>query len=125
MWALWIFALAGISTLFGVALRILPPRLRRGYLPTALLCLALFAARALSSHDTRMVLWFAGLVGIAFLAVLPMGQMPADMAPAWDPACRLHPQYAALARRGRIAAIAFLGVAGTLITLSLIFVRGL
>ena len=125
VWSLWIFALVGIATLFGVAIRILPPRLRRRYLTIALVCLALFSARAASSRDTRTVLWFAGVVGIASLAILSMGQMPADMPPATDPACRLHPQYAAVARRGRIAGSAFIAMVIGLVTLSLIFVRGL
>jgi hypothetical protein len=125
VWSFWIFALVGIATLFGVVLRILPAGLRRRLLTIAPVCLALFSARAGFSGDTRTVLWFAGVVGIASLMILSMGQMPADMPPATDPACRRHPQYAAVARRGKIAAAAFIVVAIGLVTLSLIFVRGL
>jgi hypothetical protein len=125
IWSLWIFGLVGIAMLLGVVVRILPNRLRRRYLAFALLGFALFSARAAFSRDARTVLFFAGVGGIASLAILSMGQMPADMPPATDPACRLHPQYAAVARRGRIAGTAFIALATGLGTLSLIFVRGL
>jgi hypothetical protein len=60
VWALWVFALLGVACVFGVALWILPPRLRRRYPAVILLGTALFCARAAVSRDPRAVLWFGG-----------------------------------------------------------------
>jgi hypothetical protein len=125
LWALWVFALIGLACLFGVALWILPPRLRRRYPAVILLAIALFVARAALARDPRAVLWFGGVLGIGCLVLLSMGQMPADMPSARDPAVREHPLYPAIARRGRIAGIAMVIVAATLVVLSAVFVRGL
>jgi hypothetical protein len=125
LWALWVFALLGLACVFGVALWILPPRLRRQYPALILLGTALFCARAAVSRDPRGVLWFGGLLGIACLSLMSMGQMPADMPSARDPAVRAHPLYPVVARRGRIAAIGMVIVVVALVVLSVIFVRGL
>jgi hypothetical protein len=125
VWALWVFALLGLACVFGVGLWILPPRLRRRYPAVILLGTALFCARAAVSRDPRAVLWFGGLLGIACLSLLPMGQLPADMPSARDPAVTEHPLYPVVARRGRIAAIGMVIVVVALVALSVIFVRGL
>jgi hypothetical protein len=54
-----------------------------------------------------------------------MGQLPADMPSANDPACRLHPEYPRVARRGLIAGVAITGVTITMATLTVVYVRGL
>lgn len=125
LWALWVFALIGLMCLFGVVLWILPPRLRRRYPAVALLAIALFSGDAALARDPRPVLWFGGLIGIGCLVLLSMGRMPADMPSARDPAVRQHPLFPAVARRGRIAGIALIIVAVTLVVLSAVFVRGL
>ncbi len=124
IWVLWIFALMGLACIFGAALWILPPRLRRRYPAVILFGTALFCARAAVSRDPRGVLWFGGLLGIACLALLSMGQMPADMPSARDPSVREHPLYSVVARRGRIAGISVVIAVVPLVVLSVLFVRG-
>lgn len=53
-----------------------------------------------------------------------MGKLPADMPSAKDPACRLHPEYPCVARRGRVAGMAVIGVTITIVALSVVRVRG-
>jgi hypothetical protein len=124
IWALWIFAVVGLTCIFGAALWILPPRLRRRYPAVILFGTALFCTRAAVSRDPRGVLWFGGLLGMACLTLLSMGQMPADMPSARDPAVREHPLYSVVARRGRIAGISLVIAVVALVVLSVVFVRG-
>jgi hypothetical protein len=124
-WTLWLFAVVGVSIMFGVVLWILPPPLRRKYPLIAFVAIVPLGVQAILSRDSRGWLWMFGLLGIAFLPLLAMGQMPADMPSARDPAVRRHPQYAAVARRGRIAGIGLIVLLAALIVLSGLFVGGL
>lgn len=107
-WSLWAFALVGIAAAFAAIARILPRHLRRRQPVLLLAMIASVIAQVMKSHSPRTALWFIGLIALGWAVPLAwMGPMPADMPSARDPVARAHhPQYAVIARRGRIATLA-------------------
>ena len=123
LWVLLTFAVVGVAALFGVTTWILPSRLRRRHSLVMLVVAALLFARVITTRDTRGALWFVGLMGVASLSLMVMGQMPADMPSAKNPAVRLHPLYQAIARRGRLAGLGYVALIVILSIVSLAYVR--
>ena len=124
MWAFWGFAAVGLGALVGVLFWMMPPLLRRGEgRQSVLVGLGLFLVILARSHSRGSLLFTAILCGLAALPLLWMGRMPADMPSARDPAIKEHPQYRAVARRGRIAAVAMFGLLVTAFVLAERYVR--
>jgi hypothetical protein len=126
-WAFWALAITGNVIFAAVMFRIAQmPRRTRVAGQTFALFGVVIVGPAVSSHDPRMVLWFTALgLGVCSLPLLGIGRLPADMPDARDPACRRHPQYDEVARRGRAAGIALCVLIVAMMPLSVIFVRGL
>lgn len=74
----------------------------------------------------RTVLWYTAIcLATLALSLLTMGRMPADMPSARDPACRSHPEYPKVARRGLVATGLTVVSTGVAIALSVRYVHGL
>jgi Zn-dependent protease with chaperone function len=125
VWSLALVALAGLACFFGAVLRVLPPTLRVRYPRVMALLTALFLLPVVAGRDPRGLLWLTGVAGFGMAVTMWwMGPMPADMVPARGAARYRHPQYAAVARRGRIAGLAGLALSAGLCLLSVLFISG-
>lgn len=125
VWSLALLALAGLACFFGAVLRVLPPALRKRYPRVMVLLTALFLLPVVAGRDPRGLLWLTGMAGFGMAVTMWwMGPIPADMAPARDPAIARHPQSAAVARRGRIAGFAGVALSAGLCILSVLFISG-
>jgi hypothetical protein len=122
----WILAVAGYGTVSGVLFWMMPPPLRRAWGRRVAFGSVVVFGPPIRAHDPRAALWFCAMgFAVSSLSLLWMGKLPADMPSAQDPACRSHPQYAQVARRGRIVGVAIVVLTIALVVLTLIYVRGL
>ena len=82
-------------------------------------------AMVLLSRD-RAFLWYAATcIAAVGLSLLTIGRMPADMPSARDSACRSHPEYQRIARRGAIPSVVMLVLIAAGIVLSVKYIHGL
>lgn len=124
-WLFCIFAAAGWGILFGVLFRMMPPPIRRAWFRQVAFASVLVLGPLVLAHN-RAALWFCAVgFTLCSLPLLWMGKLPADMPSAQGPAVRRHPQYAQVARRGRIAGVAMGVLTIAMVVLTLIYVRGL
>lgn len=115
-------AVIGWVALLASSFYVMPTRyrgriVRRNLVPGILLFIVF-------SVFSRVTLWY-GAVGLLPLAlILPiMGRLPEDMPPAYDPAIRRHPHYAAIRRRGRIVGYLMLAAIIAAVVLTAVYVR--
>ncbi len=128
IWELCLIAAPAVTFMVGVIYWMMPPPLRRrprtAASPTvvALLLMALAA----TSRNPHAALWLTAICS-AFVALplMWMGPLPQDMPSARDPACRQHPQYETVARRGRMAGYMMVIAIFAAVGLSMAFVGGL
>jgi hypothetical protein len=127
IWELSLIAAAAVTFMIGVLYWMMPPPLRRSRTAASpAVATLLLVAWVTTSRNPHAVLWLTAVCSAAVaLPLLWMGPLPQDMPSARDPACRQHPQYEAVARRGRIAGSIVVIAISAIVGLSVAFVGGL
>jgi len=125
-WALLFGAGATVALFLYTAWWISSPPARRGLGTRTGIAVALFAVYLVRNLHARPMLWFTVICTATLVAWLAwMGPMPGDMPGATDPRCRVHPEYPRVARRGRIAGLAWITTSAALIIATLVWIKRL
>jgi hypothetical protein len=127
IWQLCLIAVAAVTFMVSVLYWMMPPPLRRSRTAASpAVATLLLVAWVTTSRNPHAVLWFTAVCSAAAaLPLLWMGALPQDMPSARDPACRQHPQYEAVARRGRVAGSIMVFAIAATVGLSVAFVGGI
>ena len=123
-WGFLLAAFASTAVFLSASWWVSSPPARRHLTVGPGVAVVLFVVCLVRSLHDRPMLWFTTICCTALAAWLVwMGPMPPDMPGATDPECRLHPDYARVARRGRIAGLAWVATSAVLVIATLVWVK--